>query len=366
MRILFRYILKEFTIPFFYCLIGFVAIYILFELFGSFSRLAESNLPISMIIAYFFGYLSPYVVWLMPATLMLATLYTMWNFCRHCEIIAMRSSGISLFTISKPIIFAAVSAGLFVTWVNEYYAPNHAQWSKLLKHEKFNLSKTEKMLNIVYRNPERTRVWSIGNVEYGKTVVLNNVKVTVDGKNSAETMSITAPKAEYLDGEWWFTNPVVGHYGEFGEAKASKTPQLDALSLRVFPDFNERPQDIMMQNKDFATSSVAEKMRFYKKSRQTLTKKQKREMLYSIWAQILSPFACIVMTLFAIPAGIASSRQSVFKGIVGALGMFFAFYGITIGCMILANTGYVPPIPAAILPHAVFLTIGWRLFRKHR
>jgi lipopolysaccharide export LptBFGC system permease protein LptF len=34
MRILTRYVLKEFLVPLFYCLTGFLSIYVLFDLFG--------------------------------------------------------------------------------------------------------------------------------------------------------------------------------------------------------------------------------------------------------------------------------------------------------------------------------------------
>ena len=43
MKILTRYILREFCVPLFYCLTGFVSIYLLFELFGSFSRLMAAK-----------------------------------------------------------------------------------------------------------------------------------------------------------------------------------------------------------------------------------------------------------------------------------------------------------------------------------
>ena len=88
--------------------------------------------------------------------------------------------------------------------------------------------------------------------------------------------------------------------------------------------------------------------------------------LLPLWAQIAAPLACIVITLFAIPAGIATGRQSVFKGIVGALGMFFAFYALTIAFMVLANLGWCPPVLAAFLPDGVFFLIGCRLFWRQR
>ena len=66
MRILTRYVLREFIVPLVYCLTGFMSIYVLFELFGSFSRLADAKPPIGKIVAYFAGYVAPYFEWLAP------------------------------------------------------------------------------------------------------------------------------------------------------------------------------------------------------------------------------------------------------------------------------------------------------------
>ena len=89
MRILSRYILREFLVPLSYCLLGFLGIYVIFELFDSFNRLMEGHPTLLDTVGFFAGYVSPYLEWLIPAALMLGTLYTMWNFCRHSEITAM-------------------------------------------------------------------------------------------------------------------------------------------------------------------------------------------------------------------------------------------------------------------------------------
>jgi lipopolysaccharide export LptBFGC system permease protein LptF len=46
--------------------------------------------------------------------------------------------------------------------------------------------------------------------------------------------------------------------------------------------------------------------------------------------------------------------------------MYFAFYGITIAMMVVAKSGYLMPLPAAVLPVAVFLALGVRAFYNHR
>ena len=81
MRILTRYILREFLVPFAYCLTGFLSIYVLFDLFGSFSRMLNAHISFGDLVLYFCAYLAPYFHYIVPAALMLATLYTMWQFC---------------------------------------------------------------------------------------------------------------------------------------------------------------------------------------------------------------------------------------------------------------------------------------------
>lgn len=365
MRILTRYVFREFLIPLFYCLCGFVSIYVLFELFGSFSRMAESKPPLVEILKYFCGYLAPFFQYLAPAALMLATLYTMWTFCRHSEIIAMRANGIGFFAIVKPLLVVAFAMACFVAWVNEWYVPRCAQWAKQLRNARFEMGKVAKADNIVFRNARADRTWTVDEMLDSSGEHLKSVRVTVDRIGGARLMNVTADRADYLDGEWWFTNPQVQHYDAEGRETASPTPELDALSLRSFPQFRERPGDFMAQNRDWAYNSVGDRMR-YLRHHPDLSAKMVRKYRYDIWAQLMSPLACIVITLFAIPAGIASGRQSVFKGIVGALVMFFSFYALVIGCMVFADVGWLPPVPAAVLPHAVFLALGIWLFRRQR
>ena len=166
---------------------------------------------------------------------------------------------------------------------------------------------------------------------------LKDVRVTVDRPNGARLMNVVAERADYLDGEWWMTGVTVQHYDADGREVASPTPELDELSTRSFPQFEERPSDFIMQNRDWAYNSVADRIRFVR-HHPDLSEKMLRKY----------------------------GRQSVFKGIVGALLMFFAFYGLVIGCMVGSDIGWLPPILAAVLPHAVFLAIGGWLFYRQR
>lgn len=366
MKILTRYLLKEFLVPLFYCMTGFLSIYILFDLFGSFSHLLEAKLSFEEALTYFCGYLSPYFHYIVPAALMLATLYTMWRLCRHSEIIAMRASGVSLIVIVKPLLAVAALMSCLVIYVNEVYMPANAHWASQMKNFDFDRAKLSRGDNIVFRNAADSRTWNIDAMLDSRARSLKDVRITVDRPgNGPRLMAIEAKKADYLDGEWWFSGVAVQHYDAAGREIATPTPEADALSFRCFPQFNETPTDFLMQNRPWKYNSVIQRLR-YMRTHPDLDDLARKDCTYDIWAQIMSPLACILITLIAIPAGIASGRQSVFKGILGALGMYFAFYGMVIGCMVVAKNGWCNPIFAAVLPFAVVLAVGLRAFIRQR
>ena len=366
MRILTRYVLREFLIPFVYCLTGFLSIYVLFDLFGSFSRMMNAHISFGDAALYFCAYLAPYFHYIVPAALMLATLYTMWSFCRHSEIVAMRASGISFLAIVKPLLAVALVMAGAVAWVNESFVPRKAHWAAIMKTEQFDLAKMAHADNIVFRNAAASRTWNVNAMLDVEGAHLKDVRVMTDRPNGgARLHTITAERADYLDGEWWFTHPRVQHYDALGQEIATPTPELDAMSLRCFAEFDETPSDFIMQNRPWKFNSVKDRFR-YLRTHPELTAEDRRDCTYDIWAQIMAPFACLIITLFAIPAGIASGRQSVFRGILGALGLYFAFYGFTIAMMVVAKNGWCPPVLAAVLPALLFLGLGVRSFLRQR
>ena len=365
MRILFRYVLREFLVPLFYCFAGFTSIYVLFELFNSFGRITAAHPPFSKVALYFAGYLAPYFEWLAPACLMLAALYTMWSFCRHSELIAMRASGIGFTTIVTPMLLVALLTTGAVYWVNESFVPRYGQWAKDFRLVKFEEDKMESQDKVVFRNSASRRTWHIGLVVNETATVLEDVSVKQDRENGTRELNISSPRAEYLDGEWWFYDPVTQYFDERGRETADPSPELSKLSLRAIPFLDEKPRDFLIQNRGWACGSIGDRIR-YLKTHGSLEESKRVSYEYDMWAKAVSPLACLVITLFAIPAGVATGRQSIFKGILGALGMFFAFYALTIGFMVVGKKGLCPIPLAALTPDAVFLAAGLYLMRRQR
>ena len=102
------------------------------------------------------------------------------------------------------------------------------------------------------------------------------------------------------------------------------------------------------------------------KTHPSLDKHEVASKRYDIHARLASPFSCLIITLFAIPAGVATGRQSVFKGVLIAVALFFGFYAVSISCMVLAKNMLLPVLIGAWLPNILFLAAGLYLFQRQR
>jgi lipopolysaccharide export LptBFGC system permease protein LptF len=365
MRILTRYVLREFLVPLGYCLSGFMGIYVLFEMFNSASRLIEAKPPFWTVVAYFFGYISPYFEWLFPAALMLAALYTMWNFCRHSEITAMRASGIGFIAIVRPLLSVAAAATIVVALLNEFYAPDASEWAFGLRETRFKPVTGIVKENVRFYNLPAGRQWGVKRMSLDNPNVLENVSLSFDRPDGSRYLAITCSKAEYLDGVWWLSFPHYRYFDELNSPIENPYPELASLSIRAFPEFDETPRDFLLMNKQWEYYTTRD-MVHYLQAHPKIDGRERAKRHYDIGKRLIAPFSCLVITLFAIPAGVVTGRQSVFKGVIAAVAMFFGFYATDMLCMMLAKNMWLPVPIALLLPNLAFLTAGLVLFYRQR
>jgi len=365
MRILTRYVLREFLVPFTYCLVGFLGIYMLFELFESFNRIMEAKPPLLTVLAFFAGYVSPYLEWLIPAALLLGVLYTMWNFCRHSEITAMRANGIGFIVIVQPLLAVACLMAVAVACINEFYAPRAAEQAIALRNARFKPAAGAIIKDVPYFNQQSGRVWRINEMCLDSPRLLQGVRISFDRPDGSRLVDITCRKAEYLDGMWWLFYPQYNYFDELNNPVENPHPQLAGLVIRSFPDLSETPRDFLLMNKAWEFYTIRD-MVHHLKTHPNLDKREIASKSFDIHARLAAPFSCLIITLFAIPAGVATGRQSVFKGVLIAVAMFFAFYAASLGCMVLVKNGLMPVVLGAWLPNALFLAAGAVLFYRQR
>ena len=368
MRILSRYVLREFLAPVCYCFLGLTLIYLVIELFGEFDKILQSRPPIGLMIAYLFGYLSPYLQWLLPASLLMGGLYAMWQLARHSEITAMRATGIGFGTITAPMLWAAAGCAILIALNSEYYAPEASRLAHVFKENRFQPIQHGRIYqDVPYRNYAEQREWRIARLNL-KNNSTDEIKITWTDEQGEPRRVLTAHRAQYLDGAWWFFSPELTEYQQRG-GLTQPVPLNLATDTLSMPELTERPRDFLLEllqnDEDRDNLSLRDMIR-YVKARPRLTQDIKLGWRYAIYNRLVAPWACLVITLFAIPAGVATGRQSAFFGVVFAVALFFLYYALTLFLGIMAKKDLIPVGVGVLLPHLVFLAAGLILFYRQR
>ena len=129
MRLLDRYVLRNFMEPFLICFSGFIAIWLIFDLSDNITDFVEAKVSLKSIAGYYLSQLPYFILLALPVGLLLALLYSLSQMSRRNEIIAMLTAGRSVSRVLLPHILVGAIATAGCLALNWEWAP-HAEGMK--------------------------------------------------------------------------------------------------------------------------------------------------------------------------------------------------------------------------------------------
>jgi lipopolysaccharide export system permease protein len=126
-KILHRYVLKEHVGPLTFALSALTSILLLQYIGKHFGELVGKGLP-TLVIAEFFGLSIPLTVALtLPMAVLVSTLYAFSRLAAENEITALKASGVSVVSVLKPVLWAALGVTAVMIGFNDQILPrsNH-------------------------------------------------------------------------------------------------------------------------------------------------------------------------------------------------------------------------------------------------
>ncbi|MBI5400226.1 LptF/LptG family permease [Candidatus Saganbacteria bacterium] len=356
MKVLDRYICREIAGPFLIGVVGFIMVMTVDLLFTMADLIINKGVPLWALLKLLIYKLPSILVMTFPVSTLFATAMALGRLARDNEIIALRTSGISLFRITLPIIIIGALVSLASYYINEEIVPQA------------NFISTNIIRQIIYKQPlpevkdniffkdAYNRYYYVKHVNLKNKTMENIMVYEVTDEHFPRL--ILAQQASFEGRVWHLFQGIIHNYDERGYLKYEAG--FSDLNLNVADDLLGYTQDKTSQDMD---SNELKKMiqMLGKGGGSTYAFQTELLMKYSI------PMTCFVFALIGIPFSLPSPRSGRTWGLLVTIVFMFTFYVFASVFRSLGKGGLLPPATAAFTPQLVFAAIGgFLLWREGR
>lgn len=362
MRILDRYILKPIIITFLGCLFIFIFIYIISDILGRLDEILKNRIALIFILQYYLTYLPIIFTQVSPIAILLSTIYTFGKLNRNNELIAMRSSGLSLWQIAAPVLIIGLILSIFVFFVNERLIPQSQircdEMKNKLEGNKNENSKNEKIGNLTFFGL-RNRLFFISsfdtqnNVMEGITILEHDEKQNLIAK-------ITAKRAVYKDNLWIFYEFNRFNFDEFGQVKSDS-----AYNEEQMVDVTETPHDFLQQRKRPELMDTSQLQDYIWRLRKSGATPVVRNVLVDLYQRYAASFSSLILILIGIPFSFMIRRRAnIFSSFGICMAISFLYYVFNAVSLALGKTGIIFPFLSAWLMPGIFSFLSINAIQK--
>ena len=299
---------------------------------------------------FYFLYETPFVtVQMLPSAGLIALLITIVLMKKNHEIIAMKSCGMSIFSIFRPIIATCIILGVIVFVLSETIVPYTSsksqkiwkmeaeQWTPFQRHRSF---------AIWYRSP-RAIYWIESFDHQSKT--MEHASFYFFNNRFQLTKRIDCRRGVWENGSWRLEEGVVQ---EAGEGENYDVKRFSHLILRI----PETPQNFMKEEKGPEEMSYWQLKRYAKSVGQEGY--DNTRYLVDLYVKTAFPWAILMMAILGIPISLARFSDRVPLALAAGIGMCFVYmlvFGISRS---LGISGILPPILSAWFANLIFFFMG--------
>ena len=357
MRILTKYLLREFAWPLMYCFDAFAMLWVVMDLFGHLDDFIVNHASFATVLRYYITLFPEGFVEILPMTLLLALLFCLTNLGRHDELTAMRVSGVSLARLALPLLGVGALATALVLVAGERLVPRAREGAEAMMNAVHGKGTRETLESFFFSNAAEHRDWYAG-LFNTRNNEMDSPEVHERNLDGTPRLDVYATRASWQNGYWRFYGADIHDYTH------TALPHISTAETN-FLAFKDSPRRMALEGKasDQMTSSELRRqirtLRRDGRSTHRLT-----ELEVELQDRYAFPFICLIVVWIAIPLGMRVSRRGPLLAVGEALGLVVTFYILHQWMKASGKGGHLAPVVAAWLNNAIFTAIGavlaWR------
>jgi lipopolysaccharide export system permease protein len=354
--ILENYLAREFLKLMSFSLVAFVSLFVVVDFFEKIDRLVRARLGLADMLYYVALKIPLATGQVLSAAVLLGAMLTFGLMSRSHETMAMRTSGLDILKLVRPLLYLAGCVAAFLLVLNLYLIP----WSQG-RFSNFWQTRVEQkpprnlhtMEHFWYKGDQA--IYNI--LLFRKDIqTMEGVKIYLFDAHFHLVQIIAAARAQFQKDHWRFTQGQIQTLDDHGGIlSGEKFNQRDIV-------LTETPEDFSALEKKDAEMDVNELYRYVGRlERDGYKSTPYRVDLYSRVSLSLTPLVMIILGL-----GLALRHEQIHLTSVVALGMGVMFaYWLFIGFgASLGQAGRCPPLLAVAFPHLIFGGLALGLLRQ--
>lgn len=363
MRILDRYIFRSVVSIFLLCLFTFLFLYIIIDLFAHLDVILKMQTGMELLWRYYLSYLPYIFVQIAPFACLLATLYAFARLNHDNEIIAMRSSGMSIFAIARTAIIFGFAVSGFVFLVSDKIMPDALQTNEKLRIQLESGVRRVRLREEVLHNVSiyglKNRLFFI-NSFFPMEKAMEGVTILEHDERQNITKKIVANRAIYDNGTWKFYHCVT--YSFDSDGQMIEEPRFNEEEIMAIP---ETPEEFLDQKQSPDLMSLNQMRDYIRKLSRSGATTVIRNLRIDFYHRLMAPFSSLLIILLAVPFSLKIRRKATGLSSLGlSLVLGFMYYVFDAICLALGKASILPPLVAASLSHVLALTLGLYLISR--
>ncbi len=355
-RLLDVYVLRGFWFFFSLVLIVFVSLFIVITLFELLPDIMKNNVQWRTVITYFFFYLPQILSYVVPLTVLLATLINLGTLTKTNEILAVKAGAISLYRMALPLIVMAFLLSCAVYFVQDFVNPAANQ----RQDHYHNIIKGKAPQT--YRDPQRK--WMAGSHDriyhynyfdpggnlFGEISLFEFRPDTFELKRW-----VFASRAEWTGFQWmlddgWVRIRDAGGKMDYQPFDRLAFPEIDS------PDYFKK--EVRM----------ADQMTYVELKRYVADLKQSgfdvSALTVDLYRKLSFPFVSFIMAIIGIPFSFKTGKRGAFYGIGLCVAVGIIYWATFELFDKLGGINQLSPVIAAWFPNLIFGVGGvWMMLR---
>ena len=348
MKILDKYVIKQFLQTIFFGVIAFSLLFVIIDVMENLDDFIDQSVPYHVVFHYYLVFLPDMIKLMTPVAVLFGALFTVGKASNLSELTAIKASGISMYRFMAPFLVTTLIISLASIYFAGYIVPMANQTKINIERNYLNKGFSSIGSNLFFQD-SKTRIVNISYFDESREQA-NRVSIqNFNNKNITKMISrIDATKMIYdsTKNDWTAFNGTQRTFDSTGQ-------KLSYFNKKVITNLNFTPAELIKKQKKPEEMNLAELSDLI--NTQKLAGNDTKSLLIEYYSRFSFPMASIIVVLFGLTIS-ANKRKGTVAAQVGfnilATFIYLVFMKIS---QAFGKNGALDPLLTAWFANLLFL-----------